>query len=403
MIAAPVRWLRRLLGREGDGGLARATPAHPEAPETKVAFQDLYRQLETGDPRIRYEAASIVSALAPPSALRPLTRAYVRYGDRFLLDALRVYGEKLTLTVGRDLLHATWGPTERARLLDILGASGDRDAIPIVRRSLRDLDPAVHVAGAAALVRLGERLGVEHLEEELLSIDPDRRLLALRATRDLDHPAVAGILEQHLERYLAEGGAVPPTVAVALPMLFDPEADLPGLITRHVRRSPRTLTIVIGPQAAVLAETRRGAFAADLPDHHLYFTTPRHSPPEQLEVLTKARDRAAGNPGRPVALIGDLPSPGGPYPPPHFLTRPDGDPYSVRVVFVGEQEFAVVMEWWYYIADRSEVPTDFEVVLTALQFGAEKMSEEEAILCRLAGEARREAFARALLAHQTTV
>jgi hypothetical protein len=80
-----------------------------------------------------------------------------------------------------------------------------------------------------------------------------------------------------------------------------------------------------------------------------------------------------------------------------------GPTYTVRVIFVGQQEFAVVMEWWYYIEDRSEVQTDFEVVLTALTIAGDRMTEEERLTYELTRDFEHDEFARALLAHRAVV
>jgi hypothetical protein len=117
----------------------------------------------------------------------------------------------------------------------------------------------------------------------------------------------------------------------------------------------------------------------------------------------RARAAAAVPSGRRVTVVGDLPSPMGIHPPPHFLYKREGDAPSARIVLVGQQEFAVAMEWWYYVEDRAEVPTTLDIVLTAHELGVEDMTDEEGVLLSLAGEERREAFARALLAHRTNV
>jgi hypothetical protein len=397
---------RRLLD-----GLTPAATEREAAPPTlspvegePIGFQEVFRHLDSTDPAEREQAATLVAALKPQSAIHPLLRAYLHHGDRALLETLALYGDKLTLVAGRTVRDPSLSPHERARLMDVLGASGDPAAIRVLRTAgLADWDAAVHVAACAALVRLGELDGVDLLDRALHGTDVNKRLYALRATRDLDHPALAPVRERHVLRYLAAGGAVPKNVAVALPLLLDPSADLPALVAAHVARSPRTLTIVIGPEAGVMAEAHRDVFERALPDHQLFFTPGRHSPTEQFDVLARARDAAATQPRARVALVGVLPSPQGLYPPPHFLVGNDGPRYTVRIVFVGQQDFAVIMEWWYYIEDESEIPTDFEVVLTALTLGGDRMTEEEWLTYHLAGEDRRDAFARALLAHRATV
>jgi len=397
------RLLRRILPRSGRPAAVtpQARTGQRPAAEGPIAFQDLFRQLDAPDPTARQAAAMLVCALAPVTAIRPLVRAYVHHGDGFLLDALRVHGARLTLSAGREALQTARSPVERARLMDVLGASGDPAAATAARRALRDLEAVVRVSAAAALVELEQEDGAEALAQHLLSIHPEQRLLAVRAALRLDQPAARAVLEAHLGRYLALGGAVPRPISVSMPLLIDPRAELPGVIADQVRASGHALTVVIGPAAGDLAERRRAAFAALLPGYRLFFTTARHSAPEQFEALARARDAAAGGNARRVALIGEMPSPLGIHPPPHFLTRRAGERYGVHVVFVGQQEFAVVMEWWDYIDGRSEVAAEMSVVLTAHTLGAEDMTEEEQELLALAGAGRRAAFARALLAQRT--
>jgi hypothetical protein len=287
--------------------------------------------------------------------------------------------------------------------MDVLGASGDPGALGVLRGVVGDLDTQVHVAACAAIACLGELEGVELLDQALDGTDGGARLAALRAVHEIELPALAQLAERHVDRYLAAGGAVPKNVEVALPMLLDPDEDLPGLVASHVARSPRTLTIVIGPEMAYVAESRRDVFRRELTDRRLFFSTERHTPAEQFDLLAAARDAAAADPSGAVVLVGVLPSPGGLHPPPHFLVGAGDAGYTARIVFVGQQDFNVVMEWWYYIEDRSEVLCDYEVVLTALTLGGDRLTEEEWITYTLADEYRREEFARALLAHRAVV
>jgi hypothetical protein len=196
---------------------------------------------------------------------------------------------------------------------------------------------------------------------------------------------------------------VPSSVDVSMPLLVDPDVDLPELIAENVRRSEHALTVVTGPGTSALSEGTREAFRLRLSDRRLTFSTPHHSSDEQSALLLAARDWASNEPQSRPTLIGPLPSPGGPRPPPHFLFASRGRPFTARIVFVGQQEFAVVMEWWRYIDDRAEVDTEFSAVLTALTLAGDAMDAEERILYSVAGEGRREAFARALLAHRASV
>ena len=100
-----------------------------------------------------------------------------------------------------------------------------------------------------------------------------------------------------------------------------------------------------------------------------------------------------------IVLVGRLPSPEGRFPLPHFLVRREGRSYSARIVVVGPQKPALVLEWWRYVTDRAEVATDLAVVLTTQVFGHGELTAEETMIQELAGNERRDEFARAVLAH----
>lgn len=401
-----MRLIERIL-RRGDGDADHGSIAEPAASqlhdESPVSFHELCRQLESDDAPTRREAASLLAALTVRSAVRPLLRSYLRCGDPHVLDALESFGDKLTLVAGRAADDPRLSTTERARVMTVLGASGDEAAKPILRAAIGYYEPAVHVAACAALAELGDASGVELLSEALLSIDPEMRRLALRAALESSHPGAARLKREHVDRYLSAGGAVPANVAVAMPLLLDPDGDPPRLVAAHALKSPHSLTMVIGPEAARMSELHRDLLVSELAADKLFFTTSWHSPDEQLAVLSQAVASAARHPDGSTVLVGPLPSPQALQPPPHFLVGRPGQPFTARVIFVGQQEFAVVMEWWYYIEDESEVDTDFEVVLTALTIGGDRMTEEERLTYEMTSDFEHDAFARALLAHRAVV
>jgi HEAT repeat protein len=379
------------------------TGREPRDTAEAIAFHDLCLQLESNDLTERRRAAMLLSALTPRSAVRPLLRSYLEHGDRFILEALASYGDKLTLVAGREVANPARSTTERARLITVLGVSEDPAAMPILWQWVNDFEPAVHVAACAALANLGDGSAVELLSEALLSTDVETRRLALRATLDLDHPGIARLQREHVARYLAAGGAVPANVSVSMPLLLDPLEDVPRYLVGAIQASHRSLTIVIGPEAAEVAEHHREVLEHGLHDRSLFFATKRHSPDEQFKMLMAARDHAVDREGSRPVFVGQLPSPGSQHPPPHFLRDPGLKGYTARIVFVGQQEFAVVMEWWYYIEDRSEVDTDYHVMLTALTIGGDRMTEEERLTYEMLDDQEHDRFARALLAHRAIV
>jgi hypothetical protein len=396
---------RRWLGLRRAPSRAEADePGGASAEPDVISFEEMSRRLASADAAERGSAAVVLSALGSRAAIGPLIRAYVTFGDATLLQALAGYGARVTPVAARQARDLSLSPSHRARLMDVLGASGDPGAVGILKSMAGDYEPGVHVAACAALVRLGDVGGVERLSRDLVGTDVRRRTQALEALRRLDHPAAVAATEEHVQRYLAEGGAVPAKITVSLPLLVQPEAELPRLIAEAIQARPRTLSIVIGPMAALLAEHRREAFMEALPDYRLFYSTLRHTVPEQLEVLDRVRRAAVREPDARIAFIGQLPSPRGTYPlPARILARPPGRRFTVRIVFVGPDEVAIVMEWWHYLQDHPPLQAEFDVLLTNLTFGSGRMTDEERIIYRLAGERRRDEFARALLAHLKAV
>jgi hypothetical protein len=71
----------------------------------------------------------------------------------------------------------------------------------------------------------------------------------------------------------------------------------------------------------------------------------------------------------------------------------------VRILIVGPTDYGMVIDWWRYVDEDAEVPTQIEVILDLLTLGGERLTPEERRLSSLVPESRREDFARALLAH----
>lgn len=401
---------------EGEFGDGRHAGGHGGDDAEGIAFRDLGRRLMSSSREIRRDAALLVSSFTPAEAARPLVRAYVHTGDRALLEAVRAYGDRLTGIVAREALDFSLAPSHRARLMEILGATGDPSAGRVLREASKDLDRTVRVAASAALAELGDGSGLARLDAELLSNDAVRRARALEALRGIETPEARRLATEHALRYLAEGGAVPAEVGVTLPVLIDPDKDLVALLGPMAASSGDRLTLVTGPATGRLSDLHRADFAAALPARSLHFTTDRHSLDEQRAVLEAACADAASADPRPIVLFGPLPTPADAFPSPHLLPPPevsqhggglDDDafdlPFSVQVVFVGPHKFQPVMEWCGYFRDVCPYPARMHVVLADLRFGgAGRMGPEElavqAVVDAFGLGDRPDAFARAYLA-----
>lgn len=378
-------WLRRLVGRSEEAAPeASAEPAGRE--ETDLTFRDLARRLESPTPAVRREAVPLVSALLPAEAERSLVRSYVRYGDRWLLDAVAAYGPRLTKVVARAALDNSLAPSHRARLMELLAATGDPNALRVLREALADFDPAVRVAAAAGLVGLGAEEGLHTLEAELMSPDAARRTLALTALRDRDgDEASRALAAEQVRAYLLAGTAVPEWVGVSMPMLIDPRGDLVDHLLGVARGSDRRLTLLSGPATGSLADEHRGAFVAGLADLALYFSTERHALPEQLAIL-RAACAAAREGSRHVALVGPVPAPSDAWPMTDLFPADPGDPYAFLLVYAGPHKVREAQEWWEWLEDRYARRSDMEVVLTDLVLGAPRLGDEELVLHDLESE-----------------
>lgn len=369
-----------------------------------IGFHDLGRQLLDPAPDIRRAAALLVAALRPADAAPALVRAYAQYGDDVLLDAARAFGHQLTAVVAREVLDHTRGPIHRARLLEVLGATGDPFAVRMLREASRDLDPTVRIAAQVALLALGDRDAADGVETALLSAKPAHRVQALQLLRRLDSPAARRLERDHLDRFVADGGAIPADVTVALPLLLDAERDLIDHLVRTADAAPESLVLLAGPASGPLADRHRDELARRLAGRTLFFSTDRHSVTEQAEILERAcaaAGRAALRRER-VVLVGPVPDPADVPPGMALLSAPGRARFEVLLVFAGPTHVAPVLRWWSYMAAGSPVVGRVHVVLTDLVLGAERLGPEAlavyAAWCARDGGERDDALARAVLA-----
>jgi HEAT repeat protein len=380
------------------------TAAAPSAPPAATAAPDakqLIRQLGSPTPPVREDAARQLAAMGDRSALRPLMNTYMNYGDPAALEALAAYGATLGPPVLREADDMGLLGPRRARLMDIAGVSGDPDCMKVARDNLRydEEDALIRVRAAVALARLGDLQGVDELSHDLQMPDDELRLLALSGLTELDIPAARAAITEHLDRYLADAGAVPQRIAISAPRLEDPTANLVRYIAEHVDREPHALTMVIGSEAVRMSLNRRDEILKALAGHSVFFGTPQMPPEEQIDVLRQARDAAAANPEAKAVFVGKIPAPHDSPPLPHFLTREPGKTYTAKMILVDPHELMLSMDWYHYVVDTAEVPTDFEVIMSVSRPGESPISEEEMLIYKLLGPDKREAFVRAYLGH----
>jgi hypothetical protein len=381
-------------------------PAEPR-PEATVALppgetassKQLIRQLGSASAAQREDAARQLAAAKDRSALRPLMNTYLNYGDPAALEALRAYGRDLTPAATREALDISIIGPRRARLMDILGATGDPEALNAVRENVRHPDPDIHTSACAALVRLGDLSGIDELSHDLQLTDPDVRTRALRALQAFDLPAAKRAVDDHRERYLAEAGAVPHQIQISAPRLFDPDASLVRHVAELIRQAPHSLAVVVGSGAIGMATTQRPELEKLLEGQEMHFTTRRMTPEEQIEALASARDAAASDPAARVVVVGMLPSPHDSPPLPHFLVRTGSLAYTAQLIVVDPHEYNLMLDWWHYVTDQAEVPTDVAVVLAVSTPERSSISEEEHLIFQLTPEDQRDDFTRAFLAH----
>jgi HEAT repeat protein len=364
-----------------------------------MAPKELARAVASHDADTRRRAAARLGELKDRSAMRPLMAAFMNYGDPEILQALAVYGKELTPAVSRDASDVSIVGVRRVRLLQLLGATGDPDAAAPVREHMDDLDPAIHVTACIALADLGDTQGLDHLAADLKRTDATLRTMALEALRGRPEKTAQVAVAEHVERYLAEAGAIPSAIEIFAPRLEERDISLVDLVLRHVRDTPHSLTVITGSEAIGMATNQREALIAGLPDHIVRLNTRRAAPEEQIAELEAARDAAAADATTRQVVLGALPALQDRIPLPHFLVRGSGGSYTAKTILVDPHESRIVIEWFRYIDEKAEVPTDLEVILGISTPERSGVSEEELLIYRLSPPDQKDLFPRAYLAH----
>jgi hypothetical protein len=412
-------FLKKILGGKGDDEKppppvrrsSAASSAPPKAPDAPPADSGVspagggskqwIRALGMSEAAKRVEAAENLAGSGDRAAIRPLLNAYLNYGDREVLEAIRTYGPLVTSAASHEAHDLSNVGVRRARLMDILGATGDESLASIVRENVNDSDPLIHVRAAVALARLGDLAGVDQLAADLQQATKDAlRTEALRGLAEVrDIPAAQTAIDAHVARYLGQGGAIPAEIAVSAPRLIDPDTGMTAYLIDEIIKTPHHLVVVIGSGAADIVRSRQSDLRRGLPEHTMYFLTAQMAPDEQMLALEEARDFASDNPEHTLLVMGTLPAPSDSPPLRHFLTPGRGQPYTCKLITVDPHEYGLLMDWWRYVDDKAEIPTKFEVILSASSPERSAISEEEYLIYQLTPESRIGDFSRALLAH----
>jgi len=361
-----------------------------------LSAKELTRKLGTSNAQIRAAVAKRLGELQDRAALRPLANAYLMHGDPEALAALRGYGHALTNPLREYAADLSIVGERRGRLMDMLAASGDDQVLPIVRENIDHKDPAVRTRACAALVRLGDLHGISRLDQDLQTTDAEARVRALETLIDLDIPEAQACVTEHITRFGAEAGAVPPIVEVTAPRLDDPQVRLLDYALSHVKTRPHELSVIIGSEAINWATSQRENIEKALHGMEVHFATRRMTPEEQFAELSSARDAAAA--GKKAVFVGMIQSPRDEPPLGHFLSKA-GNGYRAGIFMIDPHEYFLAQSWWQYVQDNAEVDTDLEIVLGLSRPGQSAISEEEYDMYKmLKDDAQRRQFVRALMA-----
>lgn len=384
------------------GGRSDVEDAGPGAKASAtlgVSTKELARQTGAGDKETRRAAAEALAVAKDRSAMRPLVTAYMNFGDDFLLKAAAVYGPEMTPSLLRDSSDVSIIGVRRSRLIRLLATTLDPEAAAAVRPYCEDPDPEIQVTACDALVQLGDTHGIDRLAANLKLTDAQLRTLSLAALRRMDHKSARTAVEEHVERYLAEAGAIPKSIEVFAPRLTKTDSSLTELVIEHIKGASHGLTVVTGSEAITMATNQRDTLTAALDGYSLRTLTRRAAPEEQISELLAARDEAAGNPAGRHVVLGALPTPEDSIPLPHFLTGTELGTFTAKIVLVDPHESRIVIEWFHFIQDYASVPTDLEVILAISTPERSALSAEEALIRELTPTERQADFPRAFLAH----
>jgi hypothetical protein len=327
---------------------------------------------------------------------------YLNYGDPGVLESLRTFGKDLAAPASREAFDLSVMGPRRARLMDVLGISGDESVLTTVRPNMDDMDRDIHIRSCVAVARLGDMFGVDRLEDNIRMTDPELRSLSLAALKELGTERSDRVLSDHVKRYMAEAGAVPDTIVVKAPLLDSAESSLTNAVVAEVVSSPHNLVMLIGSGAIQMASQRRDVLAQALASHgKVTFGLPLMSPEEQIASLREAHAAATATASADAraVFVGRLPAPHDNPPLPHFITRVEGVAYSVKILIVDLHEYSLLQDWLHYVQDKAEAPTDIEIMLSISLDSQSGLTDEERMIYGLCSETDKVRFPRAFLAH----
>lgn len=363
----------------------------------EMSAKQLNRKLGEKNDTIRQAIVVRLGKLQDRSSIRPLINAYLTYGDSEALESLRGYGSDISQPMREFAQDMSNVGERRARVMDILAVTGDDQVLPLVREGVEHKDPAIRSRACAALVALGDLHGIGRLDQDLQTTDPEARRLALQTLIAIGTHEANRCVDDHVERFVAESGAVSHDVIVTAPRLDNPSIKLIDAVVERLKRADRQLIMVIGSEAIGWATNERVRFQTALPDASIHFGLRRMVPEEQIAELIAARDVAAN--GGIGIFMGMVPSPRDDTPAPHFLTRAGEAEYRALILHVDPHEYLAVQAWWQYVEDQADVDTVIEAMLGVSRPGQSAITEEEYSMYRLLkDDEHRERFVKALLA-----
>lgn len=391
------------------GREAAATPAPGlEEPtlDEDLSPKQLVRMLGLQNPDRRARAAARLAETRSPAGMRPLINAYLNFGDREVLTALRAYSDSLSAAVNREAFDLSVVGMRRARLMDIIGITGDESLLGAARDNLnadeRDEECGldIHINSATAMARLGDAFGIDRLADDLRMNDVDRRVRAMQALSSLEMERADLALAEHVKRYMAESTAVPAAIEVFAPLMADPDLRLTEYTCDHIKAAPHNLTVVVGSGGIQIATTRRPVVEKALKGFgKLFYAQVINTPEEQIAMLNEAREIALQGGEARAVFFGRVPSPGDNPPLPHFLTRVEGKPYTAKILQVDPHEYGQVQDWWHYVQDFAPDHADVEVIMAVSLAPGGPLTDEERMIYELCDDAQKLEFPRAYLAH----
>ena len=177
----------------------------------REAVPALMKLLKDSDPYVRGTAAEALGRLEAPEALPELVALLeddnmieVSWGSvsswlgtvgQFSQEALSEWGTKEAIRPLLDALEKR--PGARFYAAQVIGALGAREAIPTLRKLLKEEDPGTRMSACLTLGKLGAVSAAGEIEK--LLEDKDYRSTAIEALADMNHREVAPRIARFLE------------------------------------------------------------------------------------------------------------------------------------------------------------------------------------------------------------